>query len=93
MDKDEGIRALSRCFGDKWFSIADISDERIREIAPLFGVNTTNSGGLRRQLGKQLTNLHNCECEGLRLVADLIPQEVDPSPNRYQIQTAVRPSG
>ena len=93
MDKDEGVRALLGCFGDRWFSIADISDEKIRDIAPLFGVKTTSSSGIRIQLGKQLTNLHNYESEGLRLVADLIPQEEDPSPNRYHIETADRPSG
>ena len=93
MDKDEGIRALSRCFEDKWFLIADIPKEKIHEIASLFGVNVDKPRGIRSQLGFRLTVLKGYQCEGLKLVVCQIPKEKDPSPNRYRIQALDRAAG
>ena len=74
MDKGEGIRALSRRFGIKWFSIACIRDDEILDISVMFGVNASTPKRARSPLGRRLTKLRNYEYGGLRLVAELILQ-------------------
>ena len=59
MDKDEGIRTLLEWFGCRRFRIEEITDQGMREIARLFGVDTPTLHGARSQLGKQLRAIRN----------------------------------
>ena len=51
MDTGRGMRALVERFGDGWFTIKEIPNENIREIAALFGVRTSLLSGTRSRLG------------------------------------------
>ena len=62
MDNDEGIRTLLRWFGYRPFSVRDITDERLREIAELTGAFTKTTQGTRIQLGKRLTQMNGYQC-------------------------------
>ena len=62
MDKDEGIRTLLRWFGYRPFSVRDITDERLREIAELIGAFTKTTQGTRIRLGTRLTQMNGYQC-------------------------------
>ena len=89
MDKDEAIRTLWRWFGNKCFRIECITDEKVHDIAKLVGADTLTLHGMRSQLGKRLTEMHDYECKtapekGATLKH--IPTPEDTRPGVYQIQ-------
>ena len=91
MDKDEAIHILLGWFGHKPFSISEMTDARVHEIARLVGADTLTSHGRRSQLGKQLTAMVDYRCSttpnlGATLTAERNPVDVDPGPEVYRIQ-------
>ena len=62
MDKDEAMHILLRWFGYRPFKVADITDERLPEIANLVGACTRTAQGTRIQLGKRLTRMDGYQC-------------------------------
>ena len=92
MNRDEAIRTLLEQFGNQWFSVKDITDDWLQEIAELVGATTKTTHGMRVQIGKRLTEMakNNYRCStapkvGATLKIKAIPEDVDPRPEVYQI--------
>lgn len=88
MDKDRAVRTLWAWFGNREFSVSDLSGSQLEEMAELIGAFPSRSW-----VGKRLTGMRGYRCatephKGAMLIAIRIAKEINPLPNRYQVQEA-----